>query len=107
MKSLEELIDTRKKLEEMNSRITYIWFKLIAPLVVVSLILIYAITSQLEYLDDLKTKDIFTCKSYIKDQFNIIVNKKDGWRVEDGYFIKGDNKILIKQCKTLKEDNDE
>jgi len=107
MKSLEELIDSKKKLQEINNHINYIWFKLIAPLVIVSLILIYAISNQLEYLDDLKTKDTFTCRSFIEGQFSIIVNKKDGWRVEDDYFIKGDNKILIKKCKALKEDSDE
>ena len=107
MKSLEELIDTRKKLEEVNSSINYIWFKFTAPLLFLSLILIYAVYNQLEYMDDLKTKDIFTCKSSIEGQFNIIVDKKDGWRVEDNYFIKDDNKIFAKKCKALVEDNNE
>jgi len=107
MKSLKEFINTRTKLEKINSHITYIWFKLIAPFVVVLFILVYAFYHQMKYRDDLKNRDTFICKSYISDQFVIIVDKKDGWRVKGDYFIKGNNKILIKKCKTLEEKNHE
>lgn len=107
MNSLEELIDTRKKLEEVNNRINYIWFKLSAPLVVLSLILIYATYNHFKHIDNLKTRDIFICKSSIKDQFNIIVDKKEGWMIKDSYFVKGDSKISTKRCKALREDNNE
>lgn len=103
MKSLESLIDTRKKLEEVNMHISSIWIRIITLPTLVVIGLFIGIHSRVNFLNDLNTKNKFICKSFLKDQFSIIINKKDGWRVKDGYFIKGKSKIRTDKCKALKE----
>lgn len=106
-KSLKDLFDSRDKYDSIMNDITFTWVKVIAPMAVVIFITIYGYIQREEFLKTLESENSFTCKSSIGDTMEIEIDKKDGWVIEDNYFIKGNNKISTIRCKANKESSDE
>jgi len=104
-KTLKDLVNTNMKYKRLISSILYSKLKIVALLSLILFIGGNTYCNQLAFLDDVDNQSIYTCKS---DRFNITVDLKDGWRVEDKYFIKTDNRVLTSTCKVKEEgDSDE
>ncbi len=106
-KSLDEVITTKTKIEEINSSITRQWLKLLIPMLIITVVMITSYFDRVAFLKDIDIKEEFVCKSIIKDSMAITIDKLDGWKIRDGYFVKGSDRINIERCRPYKEGDDD
>jgi len=91
-------IDKYKKLKrKIVSNIIYI----LISFSMVFFIMYDGYTSRQESLLSYKSNEKFTCRD--KSKVTIEINKADGWKYIDGYFINNNSSIEAKLCEALKE----
>lgn len=90
--------DEYKKLKrKIVSNIIYI----LISLSMVFIFIYQGYSTKQDNLLSYKQYERFTCKD--KSNMSIEINKADGWKYIDGYFINNNSSIEAKLCEALKE----
>ncbi len=97
-------LTSKEDLKKLNSRITLEWIKVLSPALFLTILLSFEVYERFNFLDSLKSNDLFICKD--DTLVSIQIDKKDGWILKDGYFIKGNDKVSQEICKTIKKNKD-
>lgn len=95
-------LTSKDDLKKLNSRITLEWVKVLSPAIFLIILLSFGVYDRFNFLDSLKSNDLFICKD--DTLVSIYIDKKDGWILKDGYFIKGKDKVSQEICKSIKKD---
>ena len=95
-------LTSKEDIKKLNSRITLEWVKVLSPAIFLTILLSFEVYERFNFLDSLKSNDLFICKD--DTLVSIQIDKKDGWILKDGYFIKGNDRVSQEICKTIKKD---
>ncbi len=95
-------LTSKEDIKKLNSKITLEWIKVLSPALFLTILLSFEIYERFNFLDSLKSNDLFICKD--DTLVSIQIDKKDGWILKDGYFIKVNNRVSQEICKTIKKD---
>jgi len=99
----EDLIKQQSK-KELEYKITIWYVKLLFPIVGMSIFLIHQYYANISFCESIKNNTSFTCKSRDSDPIVVKIDLKDGWRLEEDYFVKSGSKINIERCEVDKKE---
>lgn len=101
---MNKCIETNEYIDLKRKIFSNFIFLFITFIVTISSLIYGYITKQNNLLS-YKSYERFTCQD--KSKMTIEINKADGWKYIDGYFIHNNSSIEAQLCEVTKEKNNE